>query len=198
MTHPPRLPGDVLTRIREFLDALAAAEVVEPTAMTLATAGADGRASSRVVLLKDFDADGFVFYTNLGSRKADQLRENPWGSLTFFRAATFRQLHAEGPTEPVSDAEADAYWATRPRESQVGAWASKQSSPLSGRDELEQRVREFEQKYEGGDVPRPQNWSGYRLRPVRLELWTARDFRLHDRDCWTAEGGEWSTTKLFP
>lgn len=199
MTTPPPLPARVVERASDLLArAAAAGDLVEPAAFTLATADADGRPSSRTMLLKSFDADGFVFYTNLRGRKAGQLAANPWAAMTFFWQSQFEQIQTEGPVERVPDEEADAYWVTRPRESQIGAWASEQSAFLSSREELERRVREVQRRYEGQDVPRPPHWSGFRLRPVRLELWAARDYRLHDRECWTVERGEWVAGRLFP
>lgn len=197
MSAPPPLPADVLARSRELLDRIAESRP-EPTAMTLATADADGHPSTRTVLLKELDERGFVFYTNLMSRKGRQLAENPWASVTFFRAELGRQLHAEGPVTRVTEEEADAYWITRARESRIGAWASLQSSELSGRAELEERVASFTRRFEGGDVPRPEHWSGYRLSPLRLEIWSAGDFRLHDRECWTVQGHSWRAERLFP
>ncbi|GJM45127.1 MAG: pyridoxine/pyridoxamine 5'-phosphate oxidase [Gemmatimonadota bacterium] len=199
MNAPPPLPAEVLERVRDLLArASEAGDLTEPASFTLATADADGRPSSRTLLLKDVNENGFVFYTNLRSRKAKQLQENPWAAMTFFWQSQFEQIQVEGPVEPVSDEEADEYWATRPRESQVGAWASDQSAPLADRATLETRVREFTDKFEGEPVPRPAHWSGYRLRPSCLEFWAARDFRLHDRETWTAKGDTWSQGLLFP
>jgi pyridoxamine 5'-phosphate oxidase len=199
MGPPPPLPASVAARVQELLDRGAAAgDLAEPMAFTLATAGADGRPSSRTMLLKGFDAEGFVFYTNLQGRKARQLAENPWAAVTLFWQSQLKQVQAEGSVERVPDADADAYWATRTRESRIGAWASEQSQVLPSREELERRVREVERRYEGRDVPRPPHWSGFRLRPVRLELWTSREHRLHDRECWIVENGAWESRRLFP
>jgi pyridoxamine 5'-phosphate oxidase len=199
MAAPPPLPPNVVDRVGDLLArAAAAGDLVEPRAFTLATAGADGRPSSRTMLLKGFDENGFVFYTNFNGRKAKQLAENPWAAMTFFWQSQFEQIQCEGPVERVSDEEADAYWVTRPRESRIGAWASDQSAPLASREELERRVREVQRRYPGEDVPRPAHWSGYRLRPARLELWAARDYRLHDRELWRLEDGKWVSGRLFP
>jgi pyridoxamine 5'-phosphate oxidase len=177
---------------------MAETDVAEPSAVCLATADAAGRPSARTVLLKGWDADGFVFYTNLGSRKARQLAENPRAALSFWWPPLLEQAHVEGGVERVTDTEADAYWATRPRESRVGAWASRQSETLSGRDELERRFAEAEARFAGADVPRPEFWSGYRLLPERIELWTSRPHRLHDRELWELGPDGWSSRRLFP
>ncbi|MEZ5064801.1 MAG: pyridoxamine 5'-phosphate oxidase [bacterium] len=198
MSAPPPLPAEVLRRVQEYLADVRASGHPEPTAMTLATASAEGRPSSRTVLLKGVTEHGFVFYTNLESRKGGQLRENPFASLTFFFAAQARQIQVEGPIERVSDEEADAYWASRPRDSQLGGWASRQSREMEGRGELLRRVAEVAARHPIGDVPRPPFWSGFRLRPERLEFWTGKPFRLHERELWVAENGEWGTRRLFP
>jgi pyridoxamine 5'-phosphate oxidase len=167
-------------------------------AASLATATPDGRPSSRMVLVKHWGPEGFVVYTNLGSRKARELGANPHAALLWHWKTQKRQIRAEGPMEPVSDEEADAYFAARPRLSQIGAWASRQSEPLSGRLELERRVAATVARFPVGAVPRPDFWSGFRLRPERIEFWEDRDFRLHTR--WlhrrTADG--WTTTELYP
>jgi pyridoxamine 5'-phosphate oxidase len=167
--------------------------------MTLATAGKNGRPSSRTVLLKGFDSRGFVFYTNLDSRKARQLTENPWASLTFYWPILERQVQIEGSIEPVDDKEADAYWATRPRESQIGAWASHQSQPLAKRDDLLLEAKRVAEIYEGRDVPRPPRWSGFRLIPNRIEFWKGMPARLHERIAYERDdSGAWSKTLLNP
>lgn len=190
---------DAVARFRGLLDeARAHPEVGEPTAMTLATATAEGRPSARTVLLKQVDEAGFVFYTNTRSRKGRQLAENAQAALTFHWVAMVRQVLVEGRVTPVTDAEADAYFASRPRLSQIGAWASHQSEPLSGREEFEARVAELERRFEGQDVPRPPHWSGYRVSPDLIEFWHGRDGRLHDRDRYYLERGEWRWTLLNP
>ncbi|MCA9751268.1 MAG: pyridoxamine 5'-phosphate oxidase [Gemmatimonadetes bacterium] len=198
MTAPPPLPAEVLRRVQEYLADVRESGHPEPTAMTLATASAEGRPSSRTVLLKGVTEHGFVFYTNLESRKGGQLSENPFASLTFFFPAQARQIQVEGPIERVPDEEADAYWASRPRDSQLGGWASKQSREMEGRGELLRRVAEVAARHPIGDVPRPPFWSGFRLRPERLEFWTGKPFRLHERELWVAEDGEWGMRRLFP
>lgn len=179
---------------------MAEAEATEPRvpdAMQLATV-ADGRPSLRTVLLKESGPEGFVFYTNLGSRKADQIAHNPWGAVLLHWKTRERQVHAEGPIAPVDPAVADAYWATRGRGSQIGAWASRQSEPLDARSTLEQRVSALEERFAGQPVPRPEFWSGYVLRPVRLEFWQGRPDRLHDRRVFHATDGGWTTERLHP
>lgn len=176
-----------------------AAEPVNPSAMTLATASAGGRPSARMVLLKGHDADGFVFYTNLDSAKSGELEENPHAALCFYWKSLARQVRIEGRVEPVAADDADAYFASRARGSQIGAWASEQSQPLESREVLEQRAAEYEAKYPDGDIPRPPFWSGYRVVPETIEFWTERGDRMHDRQLFerTADGG-WRESLLYP
>ena len=167
--------------------------------MMLATATSDGVPSVRAVLLKGADAGGFVFYTNLESRKAEELAANPRAALCFHWKSLGRQIRIEGTVSPVGAAEADAYFATRPRDSQIGAWASAQSRSLESRAVLEARFAEFRDKYaKVGSVKRPANWAGYRVRPERVEFWQERPFRLHDRVVFVREGEAWRKGRLYP
>jgi pyridoxamine 5'-phosphate oxidase len=186
--------------IAEFLASFEEAQRLEPhdaTAVTLATADAHGRPSARMVLLKGADARGFTFFTNHESRKARELAENPWAAICVHWPASLRQVRVEGRVERVADAESDAYFRTRPRESQVGAWASRQSRPIGSREELEARVREIAARFPG-EVPRPPFWGGYRLVPERMELWYAGPARLHDRFLYTRSADGWACQRLCP
>ena len=170
--------------------------------MTVATATVQGRPSARTVLLKSFDAQGFVFYTHLHSHKGRELEANPRAALLFLwrslREAGI-QVRIEGAVEVVADAEADAYFASRPRLSQIGAWASLQSQPLASREEFEQRLQKFEAQFEGREVPRPDGWCGIRIVPQRIEFWYGANFRLHERWFYEADvAGNWSKRLLYP
>jgi pyridoxamine 5'-phosphate oxidase len=192
---------DPISRFLDLLDQARQADIREPTAMALATADARGRPSVRMVLLKGVDERGFVFFTNLESRKAGELIANPRAALCFHWQPLELQVRVEGAVEPVDPAEADEYFATRARGSQIGAWASLQSRPLPSRDELEERIGEVEGRFAGADVPRPDFWSGFRVRPERIEFWSGRPSRLHERDVYTrdpAGPSGWTVGMLFP
>jgi pyridoxamine 5'-phosphate oxidase len=174
------------------------AEINDPEAMALATVGASGQPSVRTVLLKGHGPDGFVFYTNGQSAKGEQLDANPRAGLLFHWKSLRRQVRIEGPVEGVSDAEADTYFATRARDSQLGAWASDQSRPLDSRATFERRFEEMKRRFEGQDVPRPPHWGGFRVIPERMEFWIDRQYRLHDRRLFTRDGDGWSEGLLYP
>ena len=175
-----------------------ASEPNDPEAMALATAAADGRPSVRMVLLKGHGPDGFVFYTNLDSRKGGEVAANPAVALLFHWKSLRRQVRIEGMAEPVSDAEADSYFASRSRDSQIGAWASDQSRPLDRRETFEARCAELSRRFEGQPVPRPPRWSGYRVRPDAIEFWSDRPHRLHERRLFTRDGDGWREGLLYP
>jgi pyridoxamine 5'-phosphate oxidase len=189
---------DPFAQFAAWFQEAVAAEPALPEAMTLASVSADGRPSTRLVLLKDHGPNGFVFYTNFNSTKGVQLLDNPNASLCFHWKTLRRQVRIDGPAMPVSDEEADAYFASRPRGSQIGAWASEQSAPVDSRAVLEDRVRGLEKEYDGRDVPRPPHWSGFRLAPSRIEFWTDRPDRLHDRQLFDRDGDGWRETRLQP
>ena len=173
-------------------------ECAEPDAMVLSTVDPEGRPSARYVLLKGVDERGFVFYTNLGSRKARALAAHPHAALTFYWPPLEKQVRVEGDVERVSDAEADAYFGTRPRESQIGAWASKQSASLASPASLDERIRNVRERFEGAPVPRPPFWSGFRVVARSIEFWTRDPARLHERVLFQRSNGQWERSLLFP
>ena len=175
-----------------------ASEINDPEAMALATATPDGRPSVRMVLLKGHGPDGFVFYTNQRSRKGEELAANPHAALLFHWKPLRRQIRVEGPVSIVSGEEADAYFASRSRDSQLGAWASNQSWSLPSRAEFEKKYEDVRAKYEGEDIPRPPHWGGFCVNPESFEFWTDRPHRLHERRLFTREGGGWREGLLYP
>ncbi len=174
------------------------AGIFMPNAMSVATCSQDGSPAARMLLLKEFDSRGFVFFTNYSSRKAREMLANPQVALVFYWPILERQVRVEGQVARISEHESYAYFKTRPRGSRIGAWASDQSSPLVSRELLEQRVREYAEKFGDGDVPLPPFWGGYRVKPQHIEFWQGRLDRLHDRLSYTREGETWKTTRLYP
>ncbi|HEY1378321.1 MAG TPA: pyridoxamine 5'-phosphate oxidase [Gemmataceae bacterium] len=191
--------ADPVTQLRAWLDHAVAAGVPDATAMVLATATPDGRPSARVVLLKGLDALGLTFFTNYHSRKARELAANPRAAVTLFWPDLERQIRAEGPVAEVTAEESDAYFRTRPADSQLGAWVSDQSEVVAGgRAELERRLAELTARFAGGDVPRPPHWGGYRLQPDAVEFWQGRPGRLHDRLLYAPSAAGWRIQRLAP
>ena len=184
----------------QWFDDAERAEINDPNAMILATVDKSGMPNSRVVLLKGMDARGFVFYTNFESAKGQELLENPKASLCFYWKSLRRQVRIRGTVEPVSTAEADAYYASRPIGARIGAWASQQSRPLASRQELTDAVARFEKEFEGINPARPRYWSGFRVIPLEIEFWADRPHRLHDRISFTRENPDmlWRKTRLYP
>jgi pyridoxamine 5'-phosphate oxidase len=191
---------DPIALFNAWFDDAKAKEPNDPDGVALATADGEGRPNVRMVLCKDADARGFVFYTNTESTKGVELAANPHAALCFYWKSLRRQVRVQGPVERVSEAEADAYFATRAKDSQIGAWASKQSRPLEGRLALEREVARYTAKYALTAVPRPPHWSGYRLRPLAIEFWRNRPFRLHARLVYRRDTHDapWRTERLFP
>ena len=189
---------DPIRQFQSWLNDAIAAKLPLPEAMTLATASPDGKPSARMVLLKQVDHDGFVFYTNYRSAKAAQLDANPYAALVFYWAQLDRQVRVEGSVTRTSPEESRDYFRTRPRESQIGAWASEQSETISGREVLEQRALELETQYCDREIDCPEHWGGYRLNPERIEFWKSRIGRLHDRILYQRTNGGWSISRLAP
>ena len=190
--------ADPFTQFGKWMDEAIAAEVPEPTAMSLATANADGRPSSRIVLLKGFDSQGFVFYTNYNSHKGRELDENPFAALTFFWPELERQIRIAGRVTKVSGEESDEYFNSRPFTSRVGAWASEQSEPLDSKMSLAGKAAKLMVKYATGNVPRPPHWGGFRVAPDQIEFWQGRPSRLHDRIRYDLVDGVWKIGRLSP
>jgi len=207
MEHPVWLTAgdfsqsqDPLALFAAWMEEAVRSEPADPNAMSLATVDADGLPDARMVLLKGFDARGFVFYTNLESRKGEEIAANPKAALLFHWKSLTRQVRIRGPVERVSEEEADAYFASRPRGAQIGAWASRQSAPLESRFALEKEVARYTAKYAVGKVPRPPHWSGFRAVPLEIEFWHDRPFRLHQRLLFQRENVDapWTRTGLYP
>ena len=192
------LDPDPIRQFQRWFDDASGAGLIEPNAMTLATATRDGRPSARMVLLKGFDARGFVFYTNYESRKGGDLEQNPQAALVFFWVELERQVRVEGRVERATVEESDAYFASRPLGSQIGAWASAQSRVIADREPLERRAAELEAEYAGREVPRPPHWGGYRVVPDVIEFWQGRPSRLHDRLRYRWTDGSWLVERLSP
>jgi len=192
------MTSDPFELFDQWLAEARAAEPNDPEAMAFASADAQGRPSVRMVLLRRAGPDGFGFFTNLDSRKGEELIANPHGALAIHWKSLRRQVRAEGPVEQVEDAEADAYFAGRSRDSQIGSWASDQSRPLESREVFEQRYEELRARFGDRPVPRPPRWSGFRLKPERIEFWTDRPHRLHERRLFVRDGDGWTEGLLYP
>ena len=192
------MASDPFALFEQWFAEARAAEPNDPEAMAFASVSADGQPSVRIVLLRSVGPQGFGFFTNLDSRKGHELLAYPYGALAIHWKSLRRQVRAEGPVEQVSDAEADEYFASRSRESQVGSWASDQSRPLESREVFERRYAEMSERFDGQPVPRPPRWSGFRLKPERIEFWSDRPYRLHERRLFQLEDGGWTEGLLYP
>ncbi len=192
------LYAEALLRLKRLLDEVDKTDLPEPTAMTLATVDGRGQPTVRTVLLNNLDERGLTFLTNLNSRKARQLADNPRAALGFFCQSAMEQVTVEGQVELISNAEADAYWMTRERDNQLAAWASAQSEPLDSRETLNRRFTEVRERFMDQQIPRPSTWTGYCLIPERIEFWAAGWHRLHERVCYTKSVNGWSVTLLYP
>lgn len=196
--YPVQNPLSRFNRLFAQAQTIDRAILPEPNAMSLATIGMNGAPSVRIVLMKSVDEDGFVFYTNLEGRKGRDLRTHPIAAICFYWPTLEVQVRAEGSVTQVSDSEADEYFATRPRESQIGAWASIQSQPIEHASDLAIRIAEVEERFDGTEVTRPSFWSGFMLRPDRIEFWKARPGRLHERHLYSRSGENWVMETLYP
>jgi pyridoxamine 5'-phosphate oxidase len=194
MTKEP----DPIQKFKKLYEQIKNSDLQEPAAVILATATPQGKPSARVVLLKKYDNSGFTFFTNLGSRKSHELQNNPFAALCFYWEALLYQVRVEGAVKNVSSEEPHDYFASRPRNSRIGAWASMQSQQLANRDELETRVREYQKKFEGNPVPRPDFWSGFKLTPELIEFWKRGESRLHDRLVYKRSSNGWDANYLYP
>lgn len=192
------LLAEAIARIKELLDEAKASDLREPTAMSVATVDELGRPAVRTVLLKHLDESGLVFFTNKKSRKGRHLRAVPYAAVCIYFQQAHQQVQVDGKIVMVSDEEADGYWQTRPRASQIGAWASRQSEVMDARQQLYDRVNQYEKEFAGTDVPRPDHWGGYRVVPERIEFWSGHPDRLNQREQYSLGNGEWSKIQLYP
>ena len=197
-SYPVQNPLSRFKRLYAQAEAVDRSVLPEPNAMSLATVGMSGAPSVRIVLMKAVDEDGFVFYTNLEGRKGRELRTREVAAICFHWPTLGVQVRAEGKTTQIGDSEADEYFATRPRDSQIGAWASIQSHPIENADDLTERVARYEKEFEGRSVPRPPFWSGFRLQPDHIEFWKSKPGRLHERHLYSRSGDSWTMQTLYP
>lgn len=192
------LAQNPIVQFEYWFDEAVGANLPEPHAFMVSTVNTEGKPSARIVLLRNADENGFTFFTNYNSRKGHDIEAKPYASATFFWQQLQRQVRIEGTIEKVSVQESDEYFASRPRESQIGAWASNQSQVLESREALEQRVASLTKEYEGKDIPRPPHWGGYRIKPTQIEFWQGRPSRLHDRFLYTLDNNNWKINRLNP